>query len=114
MLSPSHADEDIGNKRPCHIIFRDIILAVKADEALSRSSSQSTSPSMEGKPIDEEKHDPKPAKRLSILHMWDQRDTRAIADQQVLAPHHKRGYGEKARSPAFGHENLPRLARSSS
>jgi hypothetical protein len=69
MLSSSHADDDIGNKRPCHIIFRDIILAVKADEALSRSSSQSTSPSMEGKPIDEEKHDPKPAKRLSILHL---------------------------------------------
>jgi hypothetical protein len=69
MLSPSPADEDIENKRPYHIIFRDIILAVKAEEALSRSSSHSTSPSVEVKPIDKEKHDPKLAKRSNILYL---------------------------------------------
>jgi hypothetical protein len=69
MVSSSHAEEDNETERPFHAIFRDIVIAVKADEVLSKSSPQSTSPNMEVKAIDEDKHDPKLAKRLHILHL---------------------------------------------
>jgi hypothetical protein len=69
MLSSSQSDKNLEIKRPWPIVFRDIILAAKADVALSRSSSQRTPLSAEPETVHEEQCAFQPPKRLNLLHL---------------------------------------------